>query len=87
MENASTLGRPIRVGVFSTIRASDCAVEKLVQAGFTNERISVICSDRAIEEHFRQFEHEHTEAQRQRLELAERILSECGAEPVALNEG
>jgi outer membrane lipoprotein SlyB len=174
MENASTLGRPIRVGVFSTIRAADCAVDKLVQAGFTNERISVICSDRAIEEHFRQFEHEqpaeshtrtaatiggaigaalggltmlagavttgglgllaagglaawtggivggvvdamttrgiepelanyydqaviagkilvaaedHTEAQRQRLELAERILSECGAEPVALNEG
>ncbi|HEV7223013.1 MAG TPA: hypothetical protein VGN42_09960 [Pirellulales bacterium] len=58
MENASTLDRPIRVGVFSTIGAADCAVDKLVQAGFTSEHISVICSDRAIEEHFRQFEHE-----------------------------
>ncbi|MGH7137429.1 MAG: hypothetical protein ACREHD_16925 [Pirellulales bacterium] len=174
MENASTLERPIRVGVFSTIRAADCAVDNLLKAGFTSSQISVVCSDLAIEEHFHRFEHEqpagahtaeavavggaigaalggltvligaattagmallaagglaawtggvvgglvgamltrgiepelanyydqavtagkilvaaedHSEAQRQRLERAERVLSQCGAEPIALSEG
>lgn len=58
MENASTLERPIRVGVFSTMRAADCAVENLLNAGFTRDQITVVCSDRAKEEHFREFEHE-----------------------------
>lgn len=174
MENASTLDRPLRVGVFSTVRAADCAVANLLKAGFTAEHISVICSDQAKEAHFRAFEHEepagtytpaaaatggaigaalgglavlagavttgglallaagglaawtggvvgglvgamvtrgveheladyydqavtkgkilvavedHSEAQRQMLAAAERILAECGAEPVALPEG
>jgi hypothetical protein len=174
MENASTLERPLRVGVFSTIRAADCAVDNLLKAGFTSEQISVVCSDRVKEEHFHQFEHEepagshtasavavggaigaalggltviagavttaglgllaagglaawaggvvgglvgamttrgverevanfydqavtagkilvavedHTEAQRQNLQRAERILADCGAEPIALREG
>ena len=174
MENASTLERPIRVGVFSTIRAADCAVDNLLKAGFTTDQITVICSDRAKEVHYHQFEHEepagsytpaavavggaigaalggltmlagavttaglgllaaggiaawtggivgglvgammtrgvehelanyydqavtagkilvaaedHSEAQRQNLAHAERILAACGAEPVALREG
>lgn len=174
MENASILERPIRVGVYSTIRTADCAVEHLLKAGFTAKQISVVCSDLAIEEHFHRFEHEqpagahtatavavggaigvalggltvlagavttaglallaagglaawtggivgglvgammtrgiepelanyydqavtdgkilvaaedHSEAHRQRLAVAEHILSECGAEPLALNEG
>ena len=58
MENASILERPIRVGVYSTIRAADCAVEHLLKAGFTAKQISVVCSDLAIEEHFHRFEHE-----------------------------
>jgi hypothetical protein len=58
MENASTMERPIRVGVYSTIRAADCAVDNLLKAGFTRDQISVICSDRATEDHFRAFEHE-----------------------------
>lgn len=174
MENASTLERPIRVGVFSTIRAADCAVDNLLKEGFTAEQISVVCSDRVKEKHFQQFEHEepagtytpaavavggaigaalggltviagavttaglgllaagglaawaggivgglvgamttrgverevanyydqavtagkilvaaedHSEAQRQKLERAETILAECGAEPLALPEG
>ncbi|MGH7137058.1 MAG: hypothetical protein ACREHD_15060 [Pirellulales bacterium] len=174
MENASTLERPIRVGVFSTIRTADCAVDNLLKAGFTSDQISVVCSDLAIEEHFHRFEHEqpagahtgaavaiggaigaalggltvlvgavttagmallaagglaawtggivgglvgammtrgiepelanyydqavtegkilvaaedHSETQRQRLERAEHILSQCGAEPLALSEG
>lgn len=174
MNDASALERPIRVGVYSTIRTADCAVDHLLKAGFTDREISVVCSDEAIEKHFHQFEHEqpagahtatavavggaigaalggltvlagavttaglallaagglaawtggivgglvgammtrglepelanyydqavtegkilvaaedHTNARRERLERAERILSECGAEPVALNEG
>ena len=58
MENASTLERPIRVGVFTTIRAADCAVDKLLRAGFTRDQISVVCSDQTKEAHFRAFEHE-----------------------------
>ena len=58
MENASTLERPIRVGIFTTIRAADCAVDKLLQAGFTRDQISVVCSDQAKEAHFREFEHD-----------------------------
>ncbi|HVX13631.1 MAG TPA: hypothetical protein VHC22_20775 [Pirellulales bacterium] len=174
MENASMMERPIRVGVFSTVRGAECAVENLLKAGFTTEQISVLCSDRATEAHFHDFEHEepagshtpaavavggaigaalggltvlagavttaglgllaagglaawaggmvgglvgammtrgverelanyydqavtagkilvaaedHSEAQRQNLARAERILAECGAEPVALSEG
>lgn len=174
MENASVLETPIRVGVYSTMDAADCAVGSLAKAGFTSEQISVLCSEPATEAHYRKFEHQdpagtntaaaaaagsaigvvlgglsvlagavtmggigllaagglavwtggvvggligammtrgvekelanyydqavtqgkilvavedHSEAQRQRLALAERILSDCGAEPVALPEG
>lgn len=174
MENASTLERPIRVGVFSTIQSADCAVDNLLKAGFNTEHISMLCSDRTKEEHFHQFEHQepagsytpaavavggaigaalggltvlagavttagmgllaaggiaawaggivgglvgammtrgvehelanyydqavtegkilvavedHSEAQRQTLANAERILAECGAEPISLPEG
>lgn len=173
MENASTLEAPIRVGVFSTIEAADCAVDSLAKAGFTSEQISVLCSEPATEMRYRKFEHQdpagkntalaaatgsaigvvlggltvlagavttggvgilaagglavwtggvvgglvgammtrgvereladyydqavargkilvaaedHGETQRQRLALAERILSACGAEPIALSE-
>lgn len=58
MENASTMERPIRVGVFSTVRAADCAVENLLKEGFTREQITVICSDQTKEEHFHEFEHQ-----------------------------
>lgn len=52
------LETPYRVGVFSTIRAADQAVQRLLEAGFTKQEISVICSDEAKESHFREFEHE-----------------------------
>jgi hypothetical protein len=174
MENSSMMERPIRVGVFSTTRAAECAVDGLLKAGFTHEQVSVLCSDRATEDYFHEFDHEepagshtpvavavggaigaalggvtvlagavttaglgllaagglaawaggivgglvgammtrgverelanyydqavsagkilvaaedHSEAQRQNLARAERILLECGAEPVALSEG
>lgn len=58
MENASTLERPIRVGVYLTLRTADCAVDNLLKAGFSREQISVICSNQTVEDHFRAFEHE-----------------------------
>ncbi|HVX62672.1 MAG TPA: hypothetical protein VHC19_18780 [Pirellulales bacterium] len=58
MENASMLEAPIRVGVFSTITAADCAVAQLLNAGFSKEQISVMCSNDAVENHYRNFEHQ-----------------------------
>lgn len=50
--------RPIRVGVFESLPAVEHAVQRLLGAGFTKEEVSVICSDRAVESHFREFEHQ-----------------------------
>ncbi|MCE9553275.1 MAG: hypothetical protein K8T91_07845 [Planctomycetes bacterium] len=50
--------RPIRVGIFASIAAADRAVEQLLGAGFTKDSISVICSNQAIEQHFKAFEHQ-----------------------------
>jgi hypothetical protein len=50
--------KPIRIGVFSTIEDADKAVAGLRNAGFTQDQITVICSDRVKEEHFREYEHQ-----------------------------
>ena len=50
--------RPFRVGIFTTVEAADHAVAGLLKAGFTNDQITVVCSDKAIEAHFKDFEHE-----------------------------
>jgi hypothetical protein len=54
----STAARPVRVGVFSTIAATERAVSNLLAAGFTKEEITVICSDEAKKRHFREYEHQ-----------------------------
>lgn len=58
--NSQTQGdeRPIRAGVFSQVENADRAVADLLAAGFTHHEISVMCSNEAIERHFRAFEHE-----------------------------
>lgn len=48
----------IRVGVFESIPQAEKAVLGLRAAGFRREQISVLCSDRPTERHFREFEHE-----------------------------
>lgn len=58
MANATALETPLRVGVFPDIARADRAVESLIKAGFTTEQISVLCSDKAIEAHYRPFEHQ-----------------------------
>lgn len=49
------LERPVRAGVYDTVDAADRAVRALLDAGFAEERISVVCSDEAKERHFAAF--------------------------------
>jgi hypothetical protein len=58
MTTPSTLSRPIRVAVFSTIEQADRAVDGLLNLGFRNNQISVICSDKSKERHFEAFHHQ-----------------------------
>jgi hypothetical protein len=50
--------RPVRIGVFTTVADAEHAVGNLLAAGFTKDEISVLCSDKAVERHFREFEHQ-----------------------------
>ena len=50
--------RPIRAGVFETVAAADAAVRALLDAGFTEDQITVVCSNEAVEAKFRPFEHQ-----------------------------
>jgi hypothetical protein len=52
------LDRPIRVGVFRTVGQADQAVDGLLAAGFTRDQITVMCSDKHVERHFQEFEHQ-----------------------------
>lgn len=49
---------PIRAGVFHKIEEAEQAVRELKEHGFTDDQITVVCSDRATESHFRQYEHQ-----------------------------
>jgi hypothetical protein len=55
---AQTTEKPLRVGVFRTIEKADEAVRRLLEAGFTKDQITVIASDRHVEDHFKEFEHQ-----------------------------
>src|SRR4051812_8805799 len=44
--------KPFRVGVFDTVAHADRAVRNLLAAGFTKDKLSVICSDRYKEQFF-----------------------------------
>jgi hypothetical protein len=48
----------LRIGVFDEVAAAERAVLGLIGAGFRHDQISVLCSDAAKEQHFREFEHE-----------------------------
>jgi hypothetical protein len=54
---SATAAKPVRVGVVPTIDEADRLVQQLLDAGFPREKVTVICSDRAIAEHFREFHH------------------------------
>jgi hypothetical protein len=38
--------------------AADTVVQRLLASGFSKEEITVICSDEAVEKHFRRYEHQ-----------------------------
>jgi hypothetical protein len=50
--------RAVRVGVYGNIAAADAAVNGLLAAGFVRDEITVMCSDEAVERHFKEFEHQ-----------------------------
>lgn len=50
--------RPVRAGVFDTMEGAENAVSKLREAGFSDEEITVVCSDETKEKHFKQHEHQ-----------------------------
>jgi hypothetical protein len=45
-------------GVFDTVADARQAVHGLLEAGFTPEHITVVCSDKIKEQYFREFEHQ-----------------------------
>jgi hypothetical protein len=50
--------RPLEVGVFSSIDDARNAVRGLVNAGFSSDQITVVCSDETKERYFKEFEHQ-----------------------------
>src|SRR5262245_20552569 len=58
MASATRNETAIRIGVFNDVASAERAVVGLIQAGFRRDQISVLCSDKAKEQHFREFDHE-----------------------------
>ena len=54
----ATADKPVRAGVYATVAEADAAVQGLLDAGFSRNEISVICSDPVKEAHFRAIEKE-----------------------------
>ena len=44
--------RPIHAGVFDTVTEADAAVTALLAAGYDTARLSVVCSEESVREHF-----------------------------------
>ncbi len=57
VEKTATLNR-LEVGVFTTVEDARRAVNGLLAAGFSKEKVTVICSDQTKERYFREFEHQ-----------------------------
>jgi hypothetical protein len=55
MTETQATTRPLRAGVFADVNAADIAVRRLLEAGFSKDEISVVCSDAAVERHFKAF--------------------------------
>ncbi len=58
LSSVENLEQAVRAAVFTDLRRADAAVAQLLAAGFSNEQITVVCSDTAKERHFREFEHQ-----------------------------
>jgi hypothetical protein len=51
-------GVEVEVGIFDTVDAARRAVHELHRAGFSNDHITVVCSDETKERYFSEFEHQ-----------------------------
>src|SRR4051812_37570774 len=49
----------LEVGVFDTVDEARRAVHELHNTGFSNDQITVVCSDETKERYFSEFEHQH----------------------------
>jgi hypothetical protein len=58
MTTYTTQNLPLEVGVFSSVDDARQAVHSLVDAGFTSEQITVVCSDETKERYFHEFDHQ-----------------------------
>jgi hypothetical protein len=58
VKTGTTEETPLRAGVFATVQEADRAVHRLLDAGFTVEQITVLCSDVVKEKLFQDFEHQ-----------------------------
>jgi hypothetical protein len=54
----TTQSRPLEAGVFNTVDGARRAVQDLRAAGFTQEQITVVCSNETKERHFSEFDHQ-----------------------------
>jgi hypothetical protein len=54
----SSIENRLEVGVFPTVEGARHAVQGLLDAGFTKEQITVMCSDETKERYFQEFEHQ-----------------------------
>lgn len=57
--NTSVQNRSLEAGIFDTIDDARKAVRELIAGGFSNEQITVVCSDETKERYFAEFEHQH----------------------------
>jgi hypothetical protein len=57
-DTTSTQKRPIRIGIFESVDGAHRAVRGLLDAGFTQKQITVVCSDKHRERLFKEFEHQ-----------------------------
>ncbi len=55
MSSSASTALPVRAGVFATASEVEAVINKLFAAGFTHDEIAVVCSDHAMQEHFREF--------------------------------
>jgi hypothetical protein len=58
MATDTTNARPLEAGVFNTVESARKAVHELREAGFTQEQITVVCSNETKERYFSEFDHQ-----------------------------
>jgi hypothetical protein len=58
MADKSVQNPSLEVGIFDSVEDARKAVHRLLDAGFSKEQLTVVCSDEAKERYFREFEHQ-----------------------------